>query len=43
MGGCEERTWTREAEESPLWEAVTMERLMTHQAGKGLAGAVVIF
>jgi hypothetical protein len=33
-----------EAEESPLLEAVTRERLMkTQQAGKYLAGAVVIF
>jgi hypothetical protein len=32
-----------EAEESPLLEAVTRERLAkTQQAGKGLAGAVVI-
>jgi hypothetical protein len=27
-GGCEERTWAREAEESPLLEAVTRERLV---------------
>jgi hypothetical protein len=33
----------REAEESPLLEAVARERLVkTQQAGKGLAGAVVI-
>jgi hypothetical protein len=32
-----------ETEESPLLEAVTRERLVqTHQAGKGLAGAVMI-
>jgi hypothetical protein len=32
-----------EAEESPLLEAVARERLVkTQQAGKGLAGAVVI-
>jgi hypothetical protein len=32
-----------EAEESPLLEAVTSERLLkTQEAGKGLAGAVVI-
>jgi hypothetical protein len=38
-GGCEERTWAREAEESLLLEPVA--RVKTHQAGKGLAGAVV--
>jgi hypothetical protein len=27
-GGCEERTWAREAEESPLLEAVARERLV---------------
>jgi hypothetical protein len=33
-----------EAEESPLLEVVAKERLMKkQQAGKGLAGAVVIF
>jgi hypothetical protein len=33
----------REIEESPLLEAVARERLVkTQQAGKGLAGAVVI-
>jgi hypothetical protein len=43
MGDCEDRTWEREAEQSPLLEAVTRERLMkTQQAGKGLAGTVVI-
>jgi hypothetical protein len=43
MGGCEERTLAREAEESPLLETVTGERLVkTQQAGKGLAGAVMI-
>jgi hypothetical protein len=32
-----------EAEESPLFEAVTRERLVkTQQAGRDLAGAVVI-
>jgi hypothetical protein len=37
MGGCE-------AEESPLLEAIAMERLVkTQQAEKGLASAVVIF
>jgi hypothetical protein len=34
-GVCEERTWAREAEESPLLEAVARERLVkTLQAGK---------
>jgi hypothetical protein len=42
-GGCEERTLALEAEETPLLETVVRERLMkTQQAGKGLAGAVVI-
>jgi hypothetical protein len=41
-GVCEERTWAREAEESPLLEAVARERLVKTQAEKGLAGAVVI-
>jgi hypothetical protein len=42
-GGCEERTWAREAEESPLLEAVARERLMKiQQAGKRLASAMVI-
>jgi hypothetical protein len=41
--GCEDRNWDREAEESPLLEAVASERLMkAQQAGKGLAGVVVI-
>jgi hypothetical protein len=40
---CEDRTWAREAEESPLSETVSRKRLvMTQQTGKGLAGAVVI-
>jgi hypothetical protein len=35
MAGCEERTSAREAEESPLLEAVARERLMkTKQARK---------
>jgi hypothetical protein len=39
----EERTWAREAEESPLLDAVDREQLVkTHQAGKGLTSAVVI-
>jgi hypothetical protein len=42
-GGCEDRTWEREAEESPLLEAAARERLVkTQQAGKGIAGYVVI-
>jgi hypothetical protein len=41
-GGCEERTWAREAEKSPLLDAVVREQLVkTQQAGKGLAIAVV--
>jgi hypothetical protein len=37
-GGCEDRTWAREAEESSLLEAVARERLMkTQQAGRGLS------
>jgi hypothetical protein len=42
-GGCEERTLAREAEESPLLEAVAREWLVkTQQAGKCLSGAVAI-
>jgi hypothetical protein len=42
-GVSEEWTWAHEVEEYPLLEAVTRERLVkTQQAGKGLAGAVVI-
>jgi hypothetical protein len=42
-GGYEDRTRAREAEESPLVEAIARERLMkTQQAGKCLAGTVVI-
>jgi hypothetical protein len=42
-GGGNKRTWAREAEESPLLEAVARERLVrTQQAGKGLAITVVI-
>jgi hypothetical protein len=41
---CEERTWAREAEESPPLEAVDRKRLVKkQQAGKGLAVAVVIW
>jgi hypothetical protein len=37
-GGCEERTWTRKAEGSPLSEVVARERLREReQAEKGLA------
>jgi hypothetical protein len=43
MQVCEERTSVPETEESPLLEATTREQLgKTHQAGKGLVGAVVI-
>jgi hypothetical protein len=43
MGGCENRTLARDAEESPLLEAIAREQLVrTQQARKGLAGAVVI-
>jgi hypothetical protein len=43
-GVCEERTWAREAEKSPLIEAVARERLVkTQQDEKGLADAVVIY
>jgi hypothetical protein len=42
-GGCEGRIWAGDAKESQLLEAVVRERLVkTQQAGKGLAGAVVI-
>jgi hypothetical protein len=42
-GGREDRTWTREAEESSLLEAVAWERLMKHsRVEKDLAGGVVI-
>jgi hypothetical protein len=42
-GGCQDRISAREAEESPLVEAIARERLMkAQQAGKkGLADAVV--
>jgi hypothetical protein len=43
MGGCEDRTWAREAEKSPLLEVVAREWMVkTQQVGKGLVGAVVI-
>jgi hypothetical protein len=36
--GCEHRTWVREAEESPVLEAVTKQRLVkTLQTGEDLA------
>jgi hypothetical protein len=42
-GSCEDRSWAREAEESPLLEAVARERLMKpQQAGKDSTGTVVI-
>jgi hypothetical protein len=42
-GGCEDRTKTCEAEESPMLEAAVREQLVkTQQAGKGLVGVVVI-
>jgi hypothetical protein len=42
-GGCENRAWEQEAQESPLLEAFAREWLVkTLQAGKGLANAVVI-
>jgi hypothetical protein len=38
MGGCDKRTWAREAEESPLLEAAAREQLLkTLQAGEHLA------
>jgi hypothetical protein len=41
---CEEKIWEREAEESPLLEAVARERVVkTQQSAKGLACAVVSF
>jgi hypothetical protein len=43
MGGCKDRTWAREAEESPLLEVVVRERLVkTQQDGNGLPVALVI-
>jgi hypothetical protein len=40
---CEERTSAREAEDSPLLEAVARKQLVrTQQSGKGLACTVVI-
>jgi hypothetical protein len=43
-GVSEERTCSREAEESSPLKTVASERLVkTQQAGKGLAGAVVIW
>jgi hypothetical protein len=38
MGGCEHRTWAREAEKSPILEAAARERLVkTQQARKRLS------
>jgi hypothetical protein len=38
-GGCEDRTSSREAEESPLLEVVAREQLMkTQQVGKRFSG-----
>jgi hypothetical protein len=42
-GSYEDRNWVREAEESPLLEAVAKERLVkTQQAGECLVDAVVV-
>jgi hypothetical protein len=42
-GGCEDRTMMREAEKSPLSEAVARDRpVKTQQAENGLSDAVVI-
>jgi hypothetical protein len=42
--GDEKRTRVREPEESLLLKAVARERMIkSQQAGKGMAGAVVIF
>jgi hypothetical protein len=40
-GGCEDKTWAREAEESPMLEAVARKRLKTQQAGKRISGCCV--
>jgi hypothetical protein len=41
---CEEGSWAREAEESPLLEPTAREQLVkAQQAGKDLAGTVVIW
>jgi hypothetical protein len=41
-GGCEERAWEREAEESPLLEDVARERMVkNNKLEKALAGAVI--
>jgi hypothetical protein len=37
-GGCDKRTWAREAEESPLLEAVARERLVKTAGWKRLSG-----
>jgi hypothetical protein len=42
-GGCEDRSWTLEAEEFPLLEAVAREQFVKiQQAGKGLVNVVLI-
>jgi hypothetical protein len=42
-GVYENRNWARDAEVSPLLEAIVRERLVkTQQAGRGLTGAVLI-
>jgi hypothetical protein len=39
MGGCEDRIWKREAEESPLLETIARKRLTEiQQAEKRLSG-----
>jgi hypothetical protein len=44
MGGCENGAWAREPEESPPLEAAARKRLVKkQQAGKGLAGAAVMW
>jgi hypothetical protein len=43
MEVCEERDWVHEAVDSLLLDVIAREQLVkTQQAGKGLAGAVVI-
>jgi hypothetical protein len=38
MGGCEDRTWAREAEESPLLEAIATEWLVKTACWRRLSG-----
>jgi hypothetical protein len=40
-GVCEEMTWARKAEESPMLEAVARKRLVKTQQAEGLAGTMV--